>query len=621
MTKSNQDHVVQADEDPAVNKRSRLDGRFSITVTLTVAIGLLVFISVGSVLWVGLWSAQKNTFDLLSQNVNQGIYSAINRVRQHLQPAEFQTKYLVEQIEEGNLDLANREQMRVMLTGALAAAPQITAVIYIDPKLQQFGVGFNPVTDRLEVFEGDLSHDEQVLAATSSNNPNPVWGPPIWQEDLQTAYLNRIHPIITSRGFQGVMVSVVPIRNLSDFVTEQDAQNGGHSFILYGKDSVLAHANLVAGYPGRTEISPLPDLSTFNDRVLAAIWSNEHRQDLAMQLHPGTKGHQIELNDEFYIFVYRSVPGFGSKPFVVGSYYNRSEVGDEVRRLIFSLAAGVAALLLSLVAAILVGRHIAKPIVRFSEAAVKVRDLEISKVQNLPGSIFRELNNQSIAFNAMLRALRWFELYVPRKIVASLIRQGDMKENISDDRVVTIMFTDMVGFSTISQGMSAAQVAKLMNEHFALVVGCIEAEDGTVDKFIGDSVMAFWGAPELQKGHAEKACRAALGIAKAIQDDNKRRRQAGLAAIGIRIGVHTGKATVGNIGAPDRLNYTILGDSVNIGQRLEQLGKQIPGEGQDVTILISDATAKEIGDEFNAMSAGRHKLKGRTGELDVFQLI
>ncbi|HSG96222.1 MAG TPA: adenylate/guanylate cyclase domain-containing protein, partial [Afifellaceae bacterium] len=246
---------------------------------------------------------------------------------------------------------------------------------------------------------------------------------------------------------------------------------------------------------------------------------------------------------------------------------------------------------------------------------------DISKVEDLPVSVFRELNDQSTAFNAMLRALRWFELYVPRKIVERLIKTGEVRDTISDAREITVMFTDIAGFSAASEGMSAPEVAAFVNHHFFLVTKCIEAEDGTIDKFMGDAVMAFWGAPDIQSDGAERACRAARAIAAAIHDDNRQRKTVGEPAVGIRIGIHTGMATVGNIGTPDRLNYTIIGDTVNIGQRLEQLGKKVYPAGTEVSILVSGEVARQLKTNFGAVAAGRHKLKGRASEIEVFKLV
>ncbi|MFV2093688.1 MAG: adenylate/guanylate cyclase domain-containing protein, partial [Hyphomicrobiales bacterium] len=224
------------------------------------------------------------------------------------------------------------------------------------------------------------------------------------------------------------------------------------------------------------------------------------------------------------------------------------------------------------------------------------------------------------SFNAMLRGLRWFELYVPKTIVERLIKRGDMSESLSDTRDITALFTDMVGFSTASQGMTAPEVATFVNHHFTLVAKCIEAQGGTVDKFIGDAVMAFWDEPQDRHQQVARAARAALEIAKAIRADNKTREKSGEAPVGIRIGIHAGGATVGNIGAPGRINYTIIGDTVNIAQRLEQLGKAVFPKGTEVTILVSDEVARALGPEFNPVSQGQRILKGRVGKMPVFSL-
>ena len=158
---------------------------------------------------------------------------------------------------------------------------------------------------------------------------------------------------------------------------------------------------------------------------------------------------------------------------------------------------------------------------------------------------------------------------------ARLVREGDLAALASGRRNVTVMFTDIAGYSTVSEGKGAAEIAALLNHHFAIVTREIEAEGGTVDKFIGDSVMAFWGAPEKQKNRAIRACRAALAIRGGIAADNKERADRAESPIRMRIGIHSGEATVGNVGTQDRINYTVIGDDVNVAQRLEQIGKQI----------------------------------------------
>ena len=224
-----------------------------------------------------------------------------------------------------------------------------------------------------------------------------------------------------------------------------------------------------------------------------------------------------------------------------------------------------------------------------------------------------ELNAAAQAFNAMVVGLRWFETYVPRKLVQRLVGHGEWDAAKgampSKERTVTVMFADIAGFTTMAEKLPAPEVAALLNRHFGLVTACIEAEGGTVDKFIGDAVMAFWGAPEKQKDHAARGCRAALAIAEAM------RREGG--TLGIRIGLHSGDVVVGNIGAPGRVNYTIVGDTVNTANRLEQLGKSIDNAG-NVVVVMSGVTRQASKFDLPVKSIGRVDVRGRQGQIEAF---
>lgn len=602
-------------------RNRRWYGKVPITLILATAIGLLVLVTVSIVFGVGVWIAQRNTFDLLGINASQGIAADVNQIEQHLLPAEYQTNFLASQITSGKVDPANQSQLGDMLVGALSAAPQIEAVMFINTELKAYTAGRDSDPTVVDLNVVDYSGESVIRERLDGAQSAPTWGPPTWREQFQRTYLNRVHPVSLNGEYVGVVVAVVSVQHLSEFISEQEFNTTGSRFILYGRRQVLAHWMLMDEYPDSSDSQPLPLLEGFGDPILASIWQTEGQYDLGIEFPQGGDGHILDIFNEEYAFVYRPLVGYGPSPMIVGTYFPLESVAKEVRRMMLALYAGFAALILSLIAAIIVGRRIAKPIVRFSSAAGRVRDLDVSKVEELPGSVFRELNDQSIAFNSMLRALRWFELYVPKKIVERLIKDDEAREAMSDEREITVMFTDIVGFSAVSEDMSAAEVAKFVNHHFSLIADCIEAEEGTIDKFMGDAVMAFWGAPDRQSDSAERACRAALAIADVIKSENRQRDLNTQQSIGIRIGIHTGMATVGNIGSPGRLNYTIIGDTVNIGQRLEQLGKDIHVETAEVTVLLSGATAEKLSPSFTYTDVGSHQLIGRSGEVRVFRLL
>ena len=228
-----------------------------------------------------------------------------------------------------------------------------------------------------------------------------------------------------------------------------------------------------------------------------------------------------------------------------------------------------------------------------------------------------EFDDQATAFNAMLTGLRAFSAYVPRALVAKLVRTGDADATRPREATVTVMFTDIAGFTSISEQLPANVGAEILNHHFALVCEAIGAEGGTVDKFLGDGVMAFFGAPDRLKGHGAAAVRAAIAIRDALEADNRMAADSDRPPLRVRIGIHTGRVIVGNIGAADRVNYTIVGDTVNVSQRLQELGKLVAPDAE-TAIVISGETAGRLDERFTLTPSGRHRLRGRGEPIEVF---
>ena len=268
----------------------------------------------------------------------------------------------------------------------------------------------------------------------------------------------------------------------------------------------------------------------------------------------------------------------------------------------------------------MIGRALGRSIRQLSGAAAAIGRLEIDDAQPLRGSRFREVDIVVRGYNAMLAGLRWFQTYVPKSLVLLLIGRGEEKGLASEQREITVLFTDIVGFTAMGAQLPAPLLADFLNRHFTMLGECITAEGGTIDKYIGDSVMAFWGAPEDQTDHAARAGRAALAIVAALSADNRRRAAAGEPPVRLRIGIHSGPAIVGNIGAPGRINYTVIGDTVNVAQRLEQLGKQFDTGAGDAIVLLSAAAAALLPADFPRQRLGDHALRGRDENTEVFRL-
>ena len=190
----------------------------------------------------------------------------------------------------------------------------------------------------------------------------------------------------------------------------------------------------------------------------------------------------------------------------------------------------------------------------------------------------------------------------------------------TSERLITVLFTDITGFTGLSERMAPDDVAALLNHHFSMIAACVEAEGGTIDKYLGDSVMAFWGAPERYEDSADRACRTAIAIARAAHAENAARQARGEAPIRLRIGIHKGSVVVGNIGSPGRVNYTVVGDSVNIAERLQEIGKVLGRADQDVEIVVSGTAAAALGPGFRLSSIGLRRVRGRDERIETLLL-
>jgi adenylate cyclase len=599
---------------PRGRRRWRL--RMPILGVLVFGIGGLVAAAVVTVLLIGLGSSRRNTYDLLSDKADLAMSAIEQQIRLHLEPARHQGEFMARLVAAGELDIGNGAQVAEMLYGAMAGTPEVNSLLIVDPGWQAIRVSRGG-TIQLSDLSGDYLIRERVEEA--SHTKQPYWGEVLWTRELGSI-INLRTPLWREGRFVGALASLVQVGNLSRMLLDVPGDIGGRAFVLRGREEVLAHPNLAGRRSTATdERQPLPLLAQIGDPVLARMW-DPARTPLEPLANRPTEGHVVEVDGRRYVFLTRELAGYGPTPWVMGVYVNQESVERELRRLLEASMVGAAVLVVALLAAFALARMLGRPILSLARSAEAVRNLDIAAARPLNRSTIRELDEAGRAFNQMLIGLRWFETYVPRGLVRHLIARGTLAVT-SSERRVTVLFTDIRGFTTVSERLSAAEVAALLNDHFALIDRCVEKEQGIVDKYIGDSVMVFWGAPLIEVDHAARGVRTARAIADAVAEDNRRRASAGAPIVRIAIGVHTGPAIVGNIGPPGRVNYTIVGDTVNTATRILGEAKDIETR-MDAVVLVSSETVRAAGREAaGAAALGSRQLRGRKEAIDIFRLV
>ncbi|SAK60329.1 two component system histidine kinase [Caballeronia calidae] len=225
--------------------------------------------------------------------------------------------------------------------------------------------------------------------------------------------------------------------------------------------------------------------------------------------------------------------------------------------------------------------------------------------------------NMSYGYFVEARAKRHFAAlfgqYVPPELVEEMSRHPEDYSMAGRRAELTVLFCDVLGFTAIAETLEPEALARLMNEYLGTMTAVIRAHRGTLDKYIGDAIMGFWGAPVDDPDHARHAVAAALGMRAALVDLNRTLTARGWPTLWIGIGINTGPMTVGDMGSSVRKAYTVMGDAVNVAARLEGLTRRF-----DIDIIVGEATREQVPDVI-FREIDRVRVKGRVAPIAVFE--
>lgn len=281
-------------------------------------------------------------------------------------------------------------------------------------------------------------------------------------------------------------------------------------------------------------------------------------------------------------------------------------------------AFGLLLLIIVTVLSYFVSRHITSPIPKLVEGMARVKKGDFDARVDIPrgdetGALASAFNDMTAGLKRGMLVENNFKKYVSRQVADELISSDFSRMEKAESRKVTVLFADIRNFTTISEKKSPEDVVAILNLYFSEMIDTIFKYNGTLDKFIGDAVMATFGVPRESHDDAKRAVMCAIEMHKRLRELNERGAFPSDVEMAIGIGINTGHAVAGVIGSSERLEYTVIGDTVNIASRLEGLNKEF-----DSKVLISESTYREVDSLVRAVDLGEQKVKGRENTIRVY---
>ena len=410
-----------------------------------------------------------------------------------------------------------------------------------------------------------------------------------------TLGVTRAAPVLDAAGaVAGVVTADFQLTALSRFLENLTVSAGGFAFVVERRedgDRVIAH----------------PDqslLATSAGQLATAEGFADHRVRGLVAAAAETQGGLVrfEHDRQGWLGVYRQLSGEGRPRWMIGIALPEDDVMHRVRDMNrTAIWLGLAGLVIAVLLAVWLAGRLARELRRLADRATAVADLQLEPASSEPSGV-AEVNQLAGAFERMKTSLRGFQRYLPVTLVRLLHEQGQEPRLGGAPREVTIWFSDIAGFTSISEVATPLEMAVRLGDYLAGASNTIREHGGTVAQYVGDEVMALFNAPLDVDDHALKACRAALACQ-------------GLSCP-TRFGLHTATVAVGHYGTEDRLYYGAIGDGVNLASRVEGLNKYY-----QTMVLLTRPTWERVKDHVVARPVDKVSVKGRTEGMMVYELL
>lgn len=424
-----------------------------------------------------------------------------------------------------------------------------------------------------------------------------------------------------SQGTDYVFAVDVLLASITDFTRRDSTQLTSHS-----QTAIYTRDWRVVGLP-RHEKFQSPEalhrafLLSMDEIQIPELMAAVQKADTTPEIgeHIKESGKTIfsyECRGETWWAGVNSYPLGKSRQLWIGILVPNNDLLEGITQLrLYLLAATIVALLAALAYSILLARSYSKPLEALAAQSRSIRDLDFQADKKIEATL-REFKELEEAQAQSLAALQSFAHYVPMEVVRELVRKGEVARIGGQIKTLTVLFTDIAGFTKISESMSPEALTNHMAEYFQEIIDTLHKHLATVDKIVGDAIVAFWGAPAPVPQPADKAIQAVIECRDHLMSLNAQWLDRGLPPLATRFGLATGPVVVGNIGARTRLAYTVLGDTVNLASRLEGLNKMYGS-----AILVDESTRQACGEAYEWRHLDRIVVVGKTEPTEIYEVL
>ena len=441
-------------------------------------------------------------------------------------------------------------------------------------------------------------------------------GKPVWT-DIYTFYVfdksDYLVPGITAaapiydenKKIKGVVALDLTIDGIQHFIEELQVTENAMIYVTNEKQQVIAYRNPYQTQDIRGEKLTPELIKKFNIPLVSFLRQNSK---------PLVSSYQYQ-GKQFFL-AYQPITETIADPWNITIIVPAEDVLAPLETL--SIRALLLTFIVLFVGTLIVryiSRKISHPIIQLAEEAEQITELNLSP-RPLLKTVIKEISYMDKSLSNMRTSLASFQRYIPSSLVKKLISSGKIAQVGGQNQNITVLFSDIKDFTQLAEETEPQQLMTYLSNYFQSMTEAVISHQGTVDKYIGDAVMAFWNAPFPDKKHAFHACQTAVNMLERVEKLNNNNRQYGLPEFAVRIGIHSGEAVVGNVGAEDRLNFTALGDTVNLASRLEVINKIYHSQ-----IIVSEATYKKVKNKFSFRLLDEVAVRGKRKGTSIYELL